>query len=107
MIVKCRLMPEGICLNLFGTYWARDVSWIDRYVVNHERIHTMQQRELLFIPFYILYIIEWMVRLVMYGNRKKAYFNISFEREAYRHGHDLDYLKNRRLYSWLKYLRKK
>lgn len=107
MIVKCRLMPEGICLNLFGTYWARDVSWIDRYVVNHERIHTMQQRELLFIPFYILYIIEWMVRLVMYGNRKKAYYNISFEREAYRHGHDLDYLKNRRLYSWLKYLRKK
>lgn len=107
MIVKCRLMPEGICLNLFGTYWARDVSWIDRYVVNHERIHTMQQRELLFIPFYILYIIEWIVRLVMYGNRKKAYYNISFEREAYRHGQDLDYLKNRRLYSWLKYLREK
>ncbi len=98
-------MPKGICLNLFGTFWARDVSWIDRYVVNHERIHTAQQRELLFVPFYILYIIEWMVRLVMYGNGKKAYYNISFEREAYRNGHDLSYLKNRKLYSWLKYFR--
>ena len=105
MIVKSRLMPKGICLNLFGTFWARDTSWIDRYVINHERIHTAQQRELLFVPFYILYLIEWIFRFARYRNWKQAYYNISFEREAYTHGNDLTYLKNRDLYSWTMFLK--
>ena len=99
-------MPKGICLNLFGTYWTRSAHWIDRYVINHEHIHTAQQRELLFVPFYILYVIEWSVRLIMYRNLKRAYYNISFEREAYRHGNDLDYLYRRRHYSWVRYIRR-
>lgn len=106
VIVKSRLIPKGICVNLFGTFWARDTSWIDKYVVNHERIHTAQQRELLFIPFYILYGIEWMVRLVEYRDSHQAYMNISFEREAYANGRDLSYLPRRRFFAWRKYLRK-
>lgn len=98
-------MPRGICLNLFGTMWARDTSWIDRYVVNHERIHTAQQRELLFIPFYLLYVIEWLFRLLQYRRLHAAYINISFEREAYAHGRDLTYLSRRPPYAWLRYLR--
>lgn len=107
MIVKCPLIPKGICLNLFGVFLARDTSWIDKYVVNHERVHNAQQKELLYVPFYLLYLIEWVVRLVQYRRWKDAYYNISFEREAYAHGHDLNYLKRRRHYSWLHYLRKK
>ncbi len=105
MIVKCRFVPKGICINLFGTYWARDPGWIDKYVVNHERIHTAQQRELLFVPFYLLYVLEWMLRLLQYCDRKKAYYNISFEREAYSNGHDLGYLARRKHYSFLNYIR--
>ncbi len=105
MVVKCRLIPKGYCVNLFGTFWARDTSWINKYVINHERIHTAQQRELLFIPFYIVYLIEWLIRLFQYKNWKEAYYNISFEREAYKHGNDLQYLKNRKLYSWIKFLK--
>lgn len=105
MVVKCRLIPKGICVNLFGSYWARDISWIDKYVINHERIHTAQQRELLFVPFYILYVIEWLVRLVQFRNRHDAYMNISFEREAYANGDNLDYLPNRKLFAWRHYLR--
>lgn len=104
MIIKCRFIPKGICVNLFGTFWARDTSWIDKHVINHERIHTAQQRELLFIPFYIIYIIEWLVRLIQFRNRQDAYMNISFEREAYAHGHDLNYLPNRKHYAWTGYL---
>lgn len=78
MVVKCRFIPKGICVNLFGTFWARDTSWIDKYVINHERIHTAQQREFLFIPFYIIYIVEWLFRLIQYRNRHDAYMNISF-----------------------------
>lgn len=99
-------MPNGICMNLFGTIWVKDPSWIDKYVINHEKIHTAQQRELLFIPFYILYIIEWCFRFLQYKDRKKAYYNISFEKEAYINGRNLEYLRKRRHYSWIKYLTK-
>ena len=57
----------------------------------------------LFVPFYIFYLVEWLVRLMMRGN---AYRNISFEREAYDNQRNLDYLHHRRHYAWLKYMRK-
>lgn len=103
-IIKCRLIPEGYCVNLFGTFWARDTSWIDRYVVNHERIHTAQQREMLFLPFYIFYLIELCIRRFQHHTRKEAYYNISFEREAYKHGKNTDYLKTRKYFAWIHYL---
>lgn len=96
------MVPRGYCINLFGTVWARDISWINDKVINHERIHTAQQRELLFLPFYILYLLEWLYRLLQHRDWKKAYYAISFEREAYRHGGDLSYLRHRRPYSWIK-----
>ena len=104
MIITSKLIPKGYCVNLFGTFWTRDPNWIDRFVINHERIHTAQQRELLFIPFYILYLIEWCVRLCQYHSCKEAYRNISFEREAYKFGSDLTYLKDRKHYSWINFL---
>ena len=104
MIIISKLIPKGICLNLFGTFWTRNPNWIDKYVINHERIHTAQQRELLFIPFYILYLIEWCIRRFQYNSWKEAYYNISFEREAYEYGNDLAYLKNRKHYSWIRKL---
>lgn len=98
-------MPKDYCLNLFGTLWARDTSWIDTNVINHERIHNAQMKELLFIPFYILYVFEWLILLILYRNWNKAYRNISFEREAYANGHNLNYLNNRKPYSFLKYIK--
>ena len=100
IIVRCPLIPRGYCVNIFGTFWARDTSWIDADVVNHERIHTAQQRELLFLPFYVIYLLEWLLRL--FQNRFdsfRAYRSISFEREAYAHGHDPGYLQRRRPYA--------
>ena len=92
-------MRKGYCLNLFGLLFARDTSWIDRYVINHERIHNAQMREHLWIPFYILYVLEWLWLLIRFRDPHKAYMNISFEREAYRHGHDLSYLSHRPLFA--------
>lgn len=104
IIIKSRFAPKGFCINILGTLWARDTSWLDSKVINHELIHTAQMRELLFIPFYLLYVLEWMYRLVEYRNFDKAYRNISFEREAYANGHDLTYLSRRSHFSWLRYL---
>ena len=69
-------------------------------IINHESIHIKQQEELLIIPFYVLYVLEWFIKLFFYG--KQSYYNISFEREAYSNEHDKDYLKNRKRYRWIK-----
>ncbi len=76
----------------------------DAVLINHERIHLRQQQELLILPFYILYFIEWLVRLLLYRDAYKAYKNLSFEREAYEHESKLDYLKNRKPFAFIKYL---
>lgn len=98
-IIKCRAIPRQFAVNLFGTIWVRDPSWIDKKVINHERIHSAQQRELLWLPFYLLYFLEWLVRLIICRNFDKAYRSISFEKEAYTHDHDLEYLKHRKSFS--------
>lgn len=69
-------------------------------IINHESIHIKQQQELLVIPFYILYITEWFIKLFFYG--KQSYYNISFEREAYSNEKNYKYLKERKNYAWIK-----
>nr|WP_044403087.1 hypothetical protein [Lacinutrix sp. Hel_I_90] len=76
----------------------------DTILINHEKIHLRQQIELLVIPFYVWYGIEFIVRLMHYKNWNTAYKNISFEREAYVNENDLDYLKSRSFWKCLKYL---
>ena len=69
--------------------------------VNHERIHLRQQLELLIIPFFIWYFLEFLVRFIQYKNWNLAYRNICFEREAYAKEKDLSYLKQRSFWSFL------
>ena len=68
-------------------------------IVNHESIHIKQQEELLVIPFYVIYVTEWFIKLFFYG--KDAYYNISFEREAYSNEYDYKYINNRKKYNWI------
>jgi len=75
----------------------------DAILINHERIHLKQQAELLVIPFYVLYLINYLINIAKYRNHDKAYLNIVFEREAYTKDADTGYLKCRKLYSWLRY----
>lgn len=76
----------------------------DTIFINHEKIHIRQQAELLVIPFYIFYLTEYIFRVMQYRNSKKAYRNISFEREAYYNEENLNYLKTRKLWNFIKYL---
>lgn len=75
----------------------------DKVFLNHERIHLRQQLELLVLLFYIWYLIEFIIRLIQYKNRNLAYRNISFEREAYANEKDLDYLKRRSFFGFIKF----
>lgn len=76
----------------------------DAVLINHERIHLRQQLELLIIPFYLFYSIEFLIRLIRLKNWRRAYERISFEKEAYLHEKDLNYLKSRPLFAFIKYL---
>lgn len=74
------------------------------FTENHENIHYAQERELTFIPFYILYGIEYLIKLLFTWNFMKAYVSVSFEQEAYFNMYDSNYLENRKHYEWLRYL---
>lgn len=73
-------------------------------IINHERIHLRQQLELLWIFFFLWYGIEFLFRWIQFGNPAAAYLNISFEKEAYTNEINLDYLKTRKFWSFIKYL---
>ena len=86
-------------INLFGLCFVRNGMKMSDKDINHEKIHTSQMKELLYLPFYLLYFGEWVVRLFMKGN---AYRNISFEKEAYANENDLTYLTRRKHYGMWK-----
>ena len=70
--------------------------------LNHERIHLEQQKELLLVLFYVLYIYYWVKNRVQGMNNFEAYCNIPFEKEAYDNQENLDYLDTRKHYAWNK-----
>ena len=125
-IIRNNIIPfSGYrAMNLFGVLFVRGNARIDDITLNHEKIHTAQIAEvmiasvpfalllwlftnvwlglLLFIAsYYLWYVIEWLIRLPK-GN---AYRNISFEREAYDNQYDLNYLKSRKRFAFLKYIK--
>ncbi len=68
---------------------------ITNSLINHEKIHLKQQKELLIIPFYIWYLVLL---------KRKGYMNICFEKEAYANENNLNYLNKRKLFNFLKYM---
>lgn len=100
-IVRNKLIPfKGFrAVNLFGILFVRGDTRVSERTLNHERIHTAQMREMLYLPFYLWYVLEWIVRLFMAGD---AYCNICFEREAYEY-EGTDYLPKRGWFAWLKH----
>lgn len=91
-------------LNICGILFVRKGKVLSDRNIRHEQIHTCQMRELLFIGFYLWYVAEWLVRLLMCMDAKRAYYDISFEREAYGNEADEDYLNKRRRYVWIRLL---
>lgn len=77
---------------------------VAKKLINHESIHIKQQSELLVIIFYVLYLLEFMIRFILSFDRYESYNNISFEREAKINEGNLDYIKTRKFWAWIKYL---
>lgn len=88
---------------------------ISKTTYNHESIHLQQELDFVFgceklyilggCIFYILYFIEWLIKAIISlftGFKIKAYYSISFEQEARTNKKDLNYLKTRKRFSWIK-----
>ena len=104
-IVRNRWIPFGkfAAINIFGIFFVRDGVVVSDRLLRHESIHTRQMRELLYLPFYLIYCLEWLVRVMVMRNFYKSYRMISFEREAYENDNDISYLTNRpRFAQWRK-----
>jgi hypothetical protein len=94
----------ALAMAVYPFIFLKDITHKKNAVlVNHERIHFRQQLELLIIPFYLLYFTFYFVNRIKKQNHYTAYMNIAFEKEAYVNELNPDYLKTRKLFSWLKY----
>ena len=107
-IVFNNIIPfRGFCaINLFGIVFIREFEWGYTeqdlaLTVRHESIHTAQMKELLYVGFYVLYFMEWVFNLIF--KKGNAYRNISFEKEAYSHEDEYEYVKRRKHFAqWRK-----
>lgn len=77
--------------------------------LNHERIHQAQSRDFMlgwcgYFIFYLLYLLEWFLKLPCALFGYLPYKSISFEQEAYNNEKDYVYLRNRKRFSWIKYI---
>jgi hypothetical protein len=59
LIILRRLPASGMALFPFIMLRKKDLPHTPQ-LLNHERIHLMQQLELLVLPFYIWYLIEYL-----------------------------------------------
>jgi hypothetical protein len=101
LIVWSKLRVNGLALFPFIIVQRPNPS---KRLINHERIHLRQQLEMLVLPFYIWYLFEYLIRYASSGSSAEAYWNLSFEREAYQNDQSLAYLKKRRFWAFLKYM---
>jgi len=107
MIVVCKwLVPKGyLAITIWPFIIVRSEGLAKTEdLINHEKIHLKQQIELLLIPFYLWYGIEYLMHYIKYKDSTRAYRHISFELEANIHEKNLSYLNSRKLFSWFKYL---
>ncbi len=80
-------------------------------IINHEKIHLAQFKELWVIGFYFLYIFYWLKNIITLREVKDipedaAYFLIPFEIEAFLNESDKQYLSKRKRNEWSRYIKK-
>lgn len=107
LVVSRFLVPKGYGgLAVFPfIFLATPLHKRDSVFVNHERIHLRQQVEMLILPFFIWYLVEFAIGILRFRNISRAYRNISFEREAYAREREPEYLRKRPFWNFIGYLR--
>lgn len=108
ILIKNKWFPFGNykAINICGIvfYKGNDLS---NKTINHEKIHTKQMIEMLFIFFYLWYGFEYLIIRLFHKKQNDAYHDVSFEEEAYNNDDNLNYIDTRKHYAWFKYIKVK
>lgn len=106
IIIRTRHFPFGsyTTINLFGILFTKNKN-LSKRTINHERIHTKQMKEMLYIFFYLWYGIEYVIIRLFHAKQNDAYHDVSLEEEAHNNDDNQDYIYLREHYTWLKYIR--
>lgn len=73
--------------------------------LRHETVHLWQQAALLMAPFYLLYLLFWVVNLVRYHDSMRAYREIPFERSAYHLEKESNSSRCTMAFDWIKQIK--
>ena len=105
VVVSKYIVPKGYSgLTLFPFIFLNKKALKTNVILlNHEKIHLRQQIELLVLPFYMIYVLEFLIHFIRFRNWQQAYKSISFEKEAYTNESDLKFLKSRSFWNFISY----
>lgn len=133
IILKNKFIPFGnyVLMNVFGIILFSKGDYLNPINLNHEKIHSRQILECAIVAslivlalvlifniscwwfiaslssFYIWYGLEYLI-IRIFGNKDSQtdrYHEVSFEEEAHNNDFNLNYLNNRKLFSWIKYIK--
>lgn len=133
LIIKNKFIPFGnyILMNVYGIILFSKLDTIPLIELNHEKIHSRQILECAIVAslillilillfniscwwfiaslssFYIWYGLEYLI-IRIFGNKdsqSNRYHEVSLEEEAHNNDTNLEYLKNRKPFSWMKYIK--
>jgi hypothetical protein len=106
VITSTIIPPKGYkAITILNIIFVRKGCTMSAVDINHESIHWAQEKELLIVGFYLLYVLEFFFRLIKIRSWHEAYRSISFERECYENEADMNYTRNRKRFQWMSYLR--
>ena len=105
ILISKYIVPKGFLgITIFPFIFLKEKTLkADKTLINHEKIHLIQQAEMLLIFFFLIYGIEWFLKFLKHKNGYLAYKNLSFEREAYQNENDFNYIKNRKFWAFVNY----
>lgn len=132
-VAKLLLFPTYTAVTLlYNSFFKKDEDEYSMDDINHECIHQVQQMECSVMGlalglvlcglfnlslwwiiilglgfFYIWYGIEYLIILCFakWDKQNERYHDVSFEEEAHNNDHDLEYIRTRKHYSWVKYVK--
>lgn len=98
--------PKGYkAITILNIIFIRKGCTMSAVDINHESIHWAQEKELLIVGFYLLYVLEFFFRFIKIHSWHEAYRSISFERECYENEMDMNYTRKRKRFKWISYLK--
>jgi hypothetical protein len=103
---KKRIFKYYTGFSFFIFIWISNHERDQPRLIRHERIHFYQQVELLFIFHWLLYVTFYSILRLKGQRHYIAYRFNPFELEAYENDNDLTYGEKRKLFSWVRYLKK-